>query len=424
MRLWLVALLLLVPFSFALIIENTGRAGENPVIYGDTIVYERAGVIYAYDIAKRYEKELSRGSNPSIFGFIAAFETRETDVDLNGDGDYDDVVIRFANVRDGKVASTNSIGHNPFVWSKLIVFSTNEAELGVDFSNDGDMADDIIRQYDIDKKETVNLKAVGDFPVVNQHALLFVTDESQVSTDLNLDGDKSDNVLRVLDRESRKVSNEKISAGRIVLTKTGKAVFSSDGEIVFFDAIEQKNERTGQNGISPSLFDNVIVFERDGELYGYSLRNRNLAKLNLRGKSPSLFENRLAFVTSESDVGDLNNNGDTNDVIVRFAKEEDIDGDDVFDFSDNCQGVINEGQEDFNNNGIGDACDNEKPKQEEKKSESPPSAVQNAGETPAESAGIPWYWYVVGILLLPFVLYFSVKYGYRYYKKRKKSFGF
>ncbi|MCI0618304.1 hypothetical protein L0244_35445, partial [bacterium] len=248
MRLWVIALLLVIPLSSALLVESTGRAGENPVMYGDNIVYERAGTVYVYDIPKHEEREISRGSNPSLFAFTVAFETREGEKDLNGDGDVDDSVVQFANVKDGNIVSTNAIGHNPYVWSKFIVFSTNEAELGVDFSNDGDMTDDIIREYDIDKKETANLKAVGDFPAVNQKAIVFVTNEAQVSTDLNSDGDKSDSILRILDKESRKVSNEKIMADRPLLTKTGKAVFSSGGDIVIFDVVEQKSSKIGQKG--------------------------------------------------------------------------------------------------------------------------------------------------------------------------------
>lgn len=420
MRLWLIALLLLIPFSSALLVESTGRAGENPVFYGDNIVYERAGVIYVYDIPKHEERELSRGKNPSLFAFVAAFETRETDKDLNGDGDNDDIVIQFANVKDGNVVSTYSIGHHPYVWSKFIVFSTNEAELGIDFSNDGDMIDDIIRQFDIDKNETVNLKAVGDYPAINQRALIFVTDEKQMETDLNGDGDQSDNVLRVLDKESRKVANTPFAADRPLLTKTGKAVFASDGEVVIFDAIEHKGDSIRQKGRSPVLFDDVILFERDGDLYGFSLRSAGLAKLNIKGMSPSLFENKVAFVSSEKDVGDLNNNGNDDDFIIRYAKEEDIDGDDVFDFSDNCAAVINEDQVDSNNNGVGDACDKEKPKPKEEETELP-AVEQNATAVSSEEReSIPWYVYLIVIILLPFAAY----YGYKYYKKRQKSFGF
>jgi hypothetical protein len=421
MRLWVIALLLVIPFSSALIVESTGRAGERPVMYGDNIVYERAGSIYVYDIAKHEERELSRGASPSLFAFVAAFETREADKDLNGDGDVDDTVIQFANVKDGNIVSTNAIGHNPYIWSKFIVFSTNEAEMGVDFSNDGDMTDDIIREYDIDKKETANLKAVGSLPAVNQKVILFVTDEAQVGTDLNGDGDKSDSVLRVLDKESRKVSNEKLVASRPLITKTGKAVFTSGSDIVVFDVVEQKSSKIAQKGSSPALFDDVIIFERDGNLYGFSLRNAALADLKLRGASPTMFENKIAFVSSEKDVGDLNNNGNGDDFIIRYAKEEDIDGDDVYDFSDNCQSMINDDQNDGDNDGIGDACDKEtpKPKKGEVKESSTP-VPENASEQPSESSGIPWYIYLIVIILLPFVAY----YGYKYYKKRQKSFGF
>src|SRR3990172_3934555 len=105
---WLLVFLLTIPFSYALVVESTGMAGERPVLYGDTIAYERSGVIYVYDISRHEEREIARGINPSLFGYTVAFETPETDADLNEDGDSDDLVIRFANVQDKKVTSTRA----------------------------------------------------------------------------------------------------------------------------------------------------------------------------------------------------------------------------------------------------------------------------------------------------------------------------
>jgi len=423
MRLVLFALLLSIPFAYSLVVESTNSAGLHPALYGDAIAFEQDGKIFVYDLSKKELREISKGSNPSLFAFTVAFETKEDEEDLNSDGDKDDTVIQFANIRDKKITSTNAAGHHPHAFSSFITFSTKESELGIDFSNDGDMVDDIIRQYDIDKKETANLKAVGDFPVLNQHALLFLTEEKQVDADLNADGDKSDSILRVLDQDSRKVSNTKIPAESLMLAKSGNAVFVSDGEIIIFDSVEQKSKGTKQRGNSPSLFDDVVIFERDGKLFGYALKSESIANLNVVGSNPSLFENIVAFVSSEKEVGDLNGNNVVEESIVRFAREEDIDGDDAYDFVDNCAAIINEDQEDSSNNGVGDACETKKesPKPESKSESSEPQVAQNATETPvSESKGIAWYWYLLAIVLLPFVAY----YGYKYYKKRQKSFGF
>ncbi len=423
---WLLVLLLVIPFSHALVVESTGMAGERPVLYGDTIAYERSGVIYVYDISRHEEREIARGINPSLFGYTVAFETPETDADLNEDGDSDDLIIQFANVQDKKVTSTRAVGRNPKAFSSMIVFSTKESELGVDFSNDGDLDDDVVRQYDIDKNETINLKAVGDYPVLNQRSLVFLTEEGQVSTDLNSDGDKNDVVLRVFDKDKRQVANTKIAASAPAMAKSGNTVFASEGEIVLFDSLSQKSTELNQSGSLPTISGDVIIFERDGELYGFSLEAMNAARLNVLGSQPSLFEDIVAFVSPEEELGDLNNNGKSDEFIIRYAKEEDIDGDDVSDFVDNCPAVINADQADSNSDGIGDACEEKKivsknaEKSEEEKAEAVPESTSEPLAERESERGISWYWVLLIIVLLPFACY----YGYKYYKKRQKSFGF
>lgn len=420
MRAWLI-FLLIVPFVSGLLVENTGVAGSNPVFYGEFIVYERSGFIYAYDINQHVESEIAKGKNPSLFGFKVVFETEEGDFDLNDDGDKDDVVVQLGNVRDKNVKSLGVIGHHPYIYSDFVVFSTKESELGVDFSNDGDLDDDIVRMYDLDKKEVINLKTIGDFPAINHRALIFISDEKQVDFDLNADGDKLDSILQVYDQENRQVSNTKIVGGRPILAKSKYAVFSN-GELVVFDAVEQKPLLTGIKASSPSIFNDVVIFERDGNLYGFSLDSKRYARMNVVGSQPSVFENMVAFVSPESELGDLNNNGRADELIVRYAKEEDADGDDVYDFVDNCPAVINVDQVDSDNDGVGDACEKEG-KIVAKEADEKPVEQSNESSVASEEKALPWYYYLLIVLLLPFG-YFVCKFGYRYYKKRRKSFGF
>jgi len=424
----LLILLLVMPSVLALVVENTGIVGERPVIYGDIFVYERAGSIYAYDISEKSESEIARGSSPSLFGYTVAFETKEDDVDLNGDDDRNDYVIQYADVKDKVVKNLAAVGRHPAVFSRFIVFSTKESDLGVDFSNDGDLEDNILRMYDFDGKSVANLEAVGDFPALNQRALIFVTDEGQLGSDLNADGDELDDILRVFDRESRKVANTKLAAENLVLAKSNNAVFSSDGKIVVFDAVSHKAVETGLKGVFPAIYDDVLIFGRDGSLYGLSLDTKRIANLNVLGSNPSMFEDVVVFVSSEKDLGDLNNNGKSDEFVIRYARQEDVDGDGVFDFLDNCQAVMNVDQVDSDNDGFGDACDEEtvsesNESEEVEKKESSDESVRNDSVQSSVQKESAWYWYLLLVLLLP-VLYFGGKFGYNYYKKRQKSFGF
>ena len=402
---WLLALLICAPFSLALVVGSSAEIGSDPVLYGDLIAYERDGNVHVYDVARKQDFDVGNGTNPSIFGFVVAFESNKT--------------IWFANVRDKSVVDTQSVGSEPYVFSDVIVFSTKESDLGVDFSNDGDLDDWILRQYDIKSEELVNLKAVGSHPVFNQRAIVFLTDESAVSADLNLDGDKSDVILRLLDRQSRQVANLKVESTPASLSRLGIAVFESGGTIRVMDVKDQMVVDTKLKGQHPVLFDNVVVFERNGELFGYSLEDDVFAKIQLSGSAPALFDDLLVVVSSEDDLGDLNGNGILGERVIRYAREEDADGDDVSDFVDNCPALAGE-QLDSDGDGVGDGCANMA--QNESLYVAPMSNVTSS--VPGQDkiySGVGWYW--VLLLLIPF-LPALWKFGRKYYRRRQKSFGF
>src|SRR3989338_9420143 len=137
---WLLAALLLLPFSFAL--ESTGFAGEHPVIYGSFIAYENNNSVHLYNIDNKQDTFIARGANPSIFGYTLVFDAQEVD-DINEDGDTADSIVYYYKIND-KTLEVIGVGRHPFVFSNLVVFSSKEEELGIDFSNNGGLQDDII----------------------------------------------------------------------------------------------------------------------------------------------------------------------------------------------------------------------------------------------------------------------------------------
>ncbi|MBI4146925.1 hypothetical protein HY489_06345 [Candidatus Woesearchaeota archaeon] len=404
--LWLVLLLLASSVS-GLFVEPVVIKGDHPSLYGDVVVFEREGNVGYYDLSKREEGGLGPGSNPSIFGFTVAFE--------NG-GNVEVLSLRDKNV---KIVGA---GRNPFVFSEFVVFSTLEQELGVDFSNDGDLDDDILRLYDLKTQELANLKAVGDFPVLGQRHIAFLTEEEQVGVDLNADGDKADKVVRILDRESRQVSNARVAAkDRLSLSKQGVIAFSADGKIALLDVKSQSLRLTNFSGSNPSINEGV-VFERGDQLFGLS-ENNSVAKLGITGSNPSLFGRMLVFVSSEGDVGDLNEDGSL-DRVIRFVQEEDSDGDDFSDFVDNCPNLPGSWP-DLDADGLGDGCDEDVVKVEQSESR---LEAQQDNETVvsnvAEDSGVAWYWYVLIIVFLVVVSPYVWRACWKYHRKRRKGFGF
>src|SRR3989344_7777423 len=397
---WLLAALLLLPFSFAL--ESTNFAGEHPVIYGSFIAYENNNSVYVYNLQSKQNTFVARGAHPSIFGYTLVFDVQEVE-DINGDGDTADSIVYYYKIND-KTLEVAGVGRHPFVFSNLIVFSSKESELGVDFSNNGGLEDDIIRGFDLSNKELINFKAVGDYPVATKSSIAFLTKEDQHGFDLTADDDKADTVLRVLDIQTRGVDNTRILATPLLLSK-GTAVFSTD-KIYIFDMKEQKVRGLPVNGNHPGVYEDKVVFERDGNLYAYDLETLQAAPLDIKGVEPVLFEGTIAFSSSESVLGDLNGNG-LEESIIRYSIEDfdHLPYEDCDSAGDSCAGL------------------NAKPrKAKEKKSD-----VVSGEEitTPAErEPTYPWYYYALGILIAIVILPPLSYYGYKYYKKRQKSFGF
>ncbi|MEM4704060.1 MAG: hypothetical protein QXJ02_03230 [Candidatus Bathyarchaeia archaeon] len=137
------------------------------------------------------------GNEPSIDGNIIAFSTDEFDVgDLNGDGDASDHIIRYYDISAGAVINTAVYGDFPCVEGNLIAFETWEPNFGEDVNGDGDTNDMVIRYYDVMLGEVASTGEVGFYASVDGRRIAFGTYESYLDEDVNGDGDKDDTIIR------------------------------------------------------------------------------------------------------------------------------------------------------------------------------------------------------------------------------------
>jgi len=364
----------------ALKIVNTHADGRNPKIYGSTVVFETAEsdlgtdlnndgdtkdkVIRYYDIdsGEIFNTEIA-GKNPSIFAQYIAFETSEQEqgTDLNADNDTQDNIILYYSLRDKKVISTTAEGKNPDLFGDYIAFSTPaEALTGIDYNNDGDAEDEIIKLYKISTKELTNTKAAGTNPAVSDKYIIFETLEKDEDKDLNKDGDKNDRVLRYYIMESGKTLSTFTPGQNPSMNEESTAAFTAQdngGVLYYYSVPTQELFKTGIKAKTPSITNNLIAFTQNEKLAVYDVDKDSYAVTEVYGSSPAVFENKLAFSTNEALTGDLNNDGDSTDSVIRIIIGEDKDKDGVYDFVDNCPDKANENQTDKDKDGIGDACD-------------------------------------------------------------------
>lgn len=383
---WILLLLLLAPVVHAFDLADTGLHGKNLDLYSDFLVYENAGNVFAYDLIKKKELFSAEGASPAIFADIIVFEQKV-------DGKKQ---ISYSDIRKPDVSSTNISGSNPDVYSYTLVFSANEVNLGVDYSGDAELDDDIILKYNIEEKRLENLRTAGFNPVLTKEKAVFLSSEKSVKKgiDLNADGDLNDNIVRIFDLEARKTDSSLLPAEK-VSADGDKAVFSSQGELVVLDLKSHKAAHLGIKGINPSISNDRIAFQSGDDILVYDLDKEFLAKV-ASGKEPVLFHDRLVFRDDKSRI--------------YFFYEGDFDQDGLSDFEDNCPELEGE-QPDSDFDGVGDGC--------EKVFKKSVPVVETEKPLPEESSRV-WPWLLLAVVLLPFV----VKYGYRYYKKCQKSFGF
>ncbi len=320
----------------------------------------------------------AQGMAPKVYGNIIAFFTDENFAgeDLNDDGDSNDLIIRYYNISSQDLTNTKVSGHYPAIYKNIITFTgstvrylnltdgsfvdtgvsafvdipsiygniitfpTYEVNANMDLNGDGDKGDSVIMYYDLATKVLTNTGVVGWGVSIYGDIIAFSTFESQVGQDLNADGDMDDSVIRYYNISSGTVVNTRAEGWWPTLYKdiiAFEAHYRTYTAITYYNISDGSLVDTKIDGRMACVYGSLIVFstpEADygvGDLNGdgdsgdwviryYDVSTKTLVNLGVEGINPSIYENTIAFETYEKDAAaDLNNDGDMNDHVIRYA---------------------------------------------------------------------------------------------------------
>jgi hypothetical protein len=228
---------------------------------------------------------------PSIYENIIAFPTYEANanMDLNGDGDKDESIIRYYDLSSRVLRNTGVVGWGASIYGNIIAFSTFESQVAQDLNGDGDMDDSVIRYYNISSGTVMNTGAEGWWPALYGNIIAF---EAHYRT-------------------YTAITYYNISDGSLVDTKIDGRMACVYGNLIVFSTPEADYEVGDLNGDGDA---------EDWVIRYYDVSTKTLVNLGVEGINPSIYGNTIAFETYEKDVGaDLNNDGDVNDHVIRYV---------------------------------------------------------------------------------------------------------
>jgi hypothetical protein len=288
---------------------STFESGENVDLNGDGDFADLVIHVHDPDTGTTTNLGIAGGFPVGLQGGRVAFAASEFNqgTDLNGDGDTADAVVH---VYDPGTGITNvgiaGSGLRALEGGDL-AFISSERGLGTDLNGDGDTDDGVPHVYQPATGTTTHVATAGFEPTaLDGGNLAFQASESGQGTDLNGDGDTADNVPHMFDVAAGTATNIGIS---------GRHLLALDGGRLMFTTVEPA-EDADLNG-DEDLFD-VVVHVHDPAAgtttnlgIALSFGDDHDTKVPLEGGS-------LAFWASESRHGsDLTGDGDTDDDVVQ-----------------------------------------------------------------------------------------------------------
>ncbi|MGC1123223.1 MAG: hypothetical protein WBA22_19230 [Candidatus Methanofastidiosia archaeon] len=180
---------------------DTHVSGDRPSIWNEKIVFHTnpGPTIQIYDLSTRTVSDTSIiGLNANIYESKIVFETPESLVSecLNDDGDTDDVVIRYYDLKTQKISNTGAAGFYPVIYGDTIAFTVSEKDVGKDLNVDGKILGNVIHYYSLETESVINTRELGTEPDIFEDTITYYVWEHWIGKDLNEDGDLDDSVLR------------------------------------------------------------------------------------------------------------------------------------------------------------------------------------------------------------------------------------
>ena len=276
----------------------------NTDLNGDGDTFDR--VIFYYDLTTGIATNLGLAAGlTDVDGNLIAFFVQESSqgVDLNGDGDTNDLVAHVHDVSTGITTNIGIASTATALIGNIVLLNVFESKegAGTDFNGDGDSTDQVAHYYDTTTGILTNIGIASiAFSLDGNIIALSVTESRQGNTDLNGDGDTSDNVLQYHDIGTGITTNVGIATGIIP---------NISGNFISFTVPESSQGNLDLNGDGDTS-DNIVHI--------HDIASAITTNLGLASFFPVMDGNLVAFSAFESFQGntDLNGDGDTSDGVV------------------------------------------------------------------------------------------------------------